>query len=94
MSPLRRAVRYPLRYKRYLIVVMLCVLIGGLCYGGGIGTIFPVIKLVISPEGPVGAADIRLSEEMLGVHLLSRIKSIKNLNRVMIISFVLKKQEN
>ena len=71
MSPFRRALKYPLRYKRYLIVVVWCVLVGGLCYGGGIGTIFPVIKLITSPEGPGGAADIGLSEKMMGVSLWS-----------------------
>ena len=39
MTALSRALKYPLRYKRYLVAAMLCVLIGGLCYGGGIGTI-------------------------------------------------------
>lgn len=47
----------------------MCVLIGGLCYGAGIGTIFPIIKLIISEEGPQGAADIRMTESMLGVSL-------------------------
>ena len=44
-------------------------LVGGLCYGAGIGTIFPIIKLMISDEGPQGAADIRLTESMMGVTL-------------------------
>ncbi|MCK4851429.1 MAG: hypothetical protein KAT11_08765, partial [Phycisphaerae bacterium] len=67
MSPFSRALKYPLRYKRYLVVTMVCVLLGGLCYGGGIGTIFPVLKLIISQEGPHGWSDIRMSEEMMGV---------------------------
>lgn len=67
MSPFSRALKYPLRHKRYLLVTMTCVLLGALCYGGGIGTIFPVLKLVISQEGPHGWADIRMSEEMMGV---------------------------
>ena len=69
MHPLRRALKYPLQYKRYLVTAVLCVIVGGLCYGGGIGTIFPVIKVIISAEGPQGAADIRLSEQMMGVRL-------------------------
>ena len=52
---------------------MVCVLLGGLCYGGGIGTIFPVLKLIISQEGPHGWSDIRMSEEMMGVKLKSNV---------------------
>ena len=42
---------------------------GGLCYGAGIGTIFPIIKLIISDEGLQGAAEIRMTESMMGVSL-------------------------
>ena len=69
MHPLKRALKYPLAYRRYLVTAALCVVVGGLCYGGGIGTIFPVIKLIVSAEGPQGAADISLSEQMIGVRL-------------------------
>ena len=71
MTPFSRALKYPLRYKRYLVVTIICVLLGALCYGGGIGTIFPVLKLMISPEGLHGWADIRMSEAMMGVRLRS-----------------------
>ncbi|NIA07234.1 MAG: ATP-binding cassette domain-containing protein [Actinobacteria bacterium] len=69
MGSFTRAAKYSLRYRRYLAIAIFCVLVGGLCYGGGIGTIFPIIKLIISDEGPQGAADIRLTESMLGVTL-------------------------
>ena len=71
MSPFSRALKYPLHHKRYLSITIICVLLGALCYGGGIGTIYPVLKLIISPEGLHGWADIRMSEDMMGVTLRS-----------------------
>ncbi len=44
MTPFSRALKYPLRYKRYLVVTIVCVLLGALCYGGGIGTIYPILS--------------------------------------------------
>ena len=69
MSPFRRTLKYPFRYKRYFLAVMACVLVGGLCYGGGIGSIYPILKLIISDEGLHGLADIRLTEDMLGIKI-------------------------
>ena len=37
--------------------------------GGGIGAIYPILKLIVSSEGIHGRADIRLTEEMLGLEL-------------------------
>ncbi len=70
MSPFSRALKYPLRYKRYLVVAVVCALVGGMCYGGGIGAAYPILKTVISREGLHGWADVSLTEQMMGIDLL------------------------
>jgi len=41
-----------------------------MCYGGGIGAAYPILKTVISREGLHGWADVSLTEQMMGIDFL------------------------
>ena len=45
-------------------------MVGGMCYGGGIGAAYPILKTVISREGLHGWADVSLTEQMMGIDLV------------------------
>ena len=67
-----RSIRYVLRYKARLAGSLACVVVIGLLWVGGLGTIIPGAKILISEEGLHGWSDQMMSRSRLGLKTVKR----------------------
>lgn len=71
----RRLLRYSLRHKRYLLPTMLCILLVAVTYSASIGSILPVLTVMIQEDGLHGQVHRYILRERLRCEL-SRYRSL------------------
>ncbi|MFW6154033.1 MAG: ATP-binding cassette domain-containing protein [Planctomycetota bacterium] len=67
MKDFFRSAKYILPYKLRLTAALLCVVIIGLLWGGGLSVLLPAMKILISPEGLHGWADQVIVNDRLDI---------------------------
>lgn len=73
MQNFRRAFSYALRYRRSLACLCVCVLMIGTLYSVGIGSILPVLKIMLDDEGVHGWVRRKRVEARLGIEMNTRL---------------------
>jgi len=65
----RRSLEFVWPLKRYLVWSVLCLAMGALMYSASIGSVLPVLKVMVEPEGLHGWLDRCAAQSRLGVRL-------------------------
>jgi ABC-type multidrug transport system fused ATPase/permease subunit len=70
MKDFWRSLRYLKPYRGWIIVSLVCVLLIGVLWGGGLGLVLPGSKILLSQEGLHGWAYNRLTGDRMGVRVV------------------------
>lgn len=70
MKDFLRSLRYLKPYRGWVAVSMVCVLLIGVLWGGGLGLVLPGSKILLSQEGLHGWAYNRLTSDRLGARVV------------------------
>lgn len=73
MKDFFRSLRYLKPYRGQLAISIICVLVIAVLWGGGLGMLLPVTKVLISPEGLHGWAWNSIVQDKLGVTVVQRL---------------------
>ena len=72
MKNFRRSLKYLWPYRRRLALSVLCAVLIGVLWGGGLGALLPGLKIMISDEGLHGWAWNSATEDMLELRLVQQ----------------------
>ncbi len=72
MKNFRRSLKYLWPYRRRLALSVLCAVLIGVLWGGGLGALLPGLKIMISDEGLHGWAWNSATEDMLEIRLVQQ----------------------
>ena len=75
MKSFFRSLGYLRRYRRRLIASIVCVILIAVLWGGGMGMIAPVLKVLIDPEGLHGWAWRSITEDRIEARVIPRVVS-------------------
>jgi ABC-type multidrug transport system fused ATPase/permease subunit len=73
----RRAFRYLFPYRGMITISVLCALFVGVAYAGGLGTMLPIMRVLIEGDTLKSWMDREVAEERLGVRLADDPSSVR-----------------